>query len=426
MNASIANAGYSGTWLTSRRLRAHGLLLALALWSVYIWTISTPGLRDHYGNLKGTDFLHFYTLGMLASEHRGTELYDMNAQAALAAQRVPQAAGILYLPLYPPQVSILFAPFARLPYGWALGVWWGVSVLIYGFCGYSIWRVCPNLRPHGWTVALLATAFPAFFHLIAWGQTSAIALACFTLMFFALRGKREFLAGIALGCLIFKPQLGLAAAVVFLASGAWKTLGGAAVSAGAELSAGALYYGVQPLREWLRMIENARSLLPALEPRLYQTHCLRSFWSMMIPSEAFSFGLYLASAAVILTMVIAVWRRNESLSQSLRFPALLFATVLIAPHLTVYDMVVLVPALLLLADRLMSETPTPATRRISAALYFVYVLPLIGPLARWTHVQLSVIAMTAVVYFLWRFSRDNRLRSADKSGGPTTGVLEAR
>lgn len=425
MTVSLEKSDHPGTWLTSRRLRAHGLLLALALWSVYFWTISTPGLRDHYGNLKGTDFLHFYTLGILASEHRGDELYDMNAQAALAAQRVPQAAGILYLPLYPPQVSILFAPFASLPYSWALGVWWALSALIYSACCYSIWRMCPNLRLHGWTVAILATAFPAFFHLIAWGQTSALALACFTLMLFACRGKHEFLAGIALGCLIFKPQLGLAAAAVFLASGAWKTLAGAAISAGIQVSAGALYYGTQPFREWLRMIENARSLLPALEPRLYQTHCLRTFWSMIIPSEAFSFGLYLASATVILAMVIAVWRRFEPPFQSLRFPALLFATVLIAPHLTVYDIVVLVPALLLLADWLVSETPTPATKRISTALYAVYVLPLIGPLARWTHVQLSVIAMTAVVYFLWQFSRDDRLRS-DKSGGPTTRVLEAR
>ena len=72
--------------------------------TVYIWTLSTPGLRDRNGNLKGTDFLHFYTLGTLAQEHRGADLYDMQAQAQVAAQRVPAAVGIRYLPLYPPQV----------------------------------------------------------------------------------------------------------------------------------------------------------------------------------------------------------------------------------------------------------------------------------------------------------------------------------
>src|SRR5579862_4689972 len=115
----------TGHWLTSKRLRAHALLLGLALWSIYIWTLATPGLRDRNHNLKGTDFLHLYTLGALALAHRGADLYNMNAQAALAAQRVPEAAGIRYLPLYPPQVSILFAPAARLSYDWALALWWG-------------------------------------------------------------------------------------------------------------------------------------------------------------------------------------------------------------------------------------------------------------------------------------------------------------
>ena len=117
-------------WLTAKRLRAHALLLALGLWGIYLWTIATPTLRDRNGNLKGTDFLHFYTLGSLAIAHRGSDLYDLQVQAALAAQRVPEAGGIRYLPLYPPQVSILFAPMALLSYGRALAVWWTGTALV--------------------------------------------------------------------------------------------------------------------------------------------------------------------------------------------------------------------------------------------------------------------------------------------------------
>jgi Glycosyltransferase family 87 len=254
------------TWLTPKRLRAHGLLLAVALWGLYAWTIATTGLRDRNGNLKGTDFLHLYILGSLAAERRGADLYDMNVQAALVAQRVPDAMGIRYLPLYPPQVSIFFAPLARLSYRSALSVWWIFSVAIYGICGYTVWRACPNLRDHGGTVALLAGAFPAFFHLIAWGQTSAVALACFTLVYFWLRDRLEFVAGVALGCLIFKPQLGLAAAIVFTAIGAWKILAGAALSSAAQLSIGMFYYGTEPFRRWLSMLWNVRALLPTVEP----------------------------------------------------------------------------------------------------------------------------------------------------------------
>jgi hypothetical protein len=385
------------------------LILGIVLWLVYLWTMATPGLRDREGNLKGTDFLHFYTLGLIAREHRGPELYDMKVQAELAAAHVPQAAGIKYLPLYPPQTSILFAPFGHLSYAHALAVWWMFSALLYFLCCYWIWRTCPNLQVHGVTVAILAAAFPAFYHLILWGQTSALALACFTAMFFCLRSKREFLAGIALGCLAFKPQLGLAAAVVFLATGAWKMGIGAALSASAQFLAGILYYGTQAFHDWLWKIRNVRGDLPSLEPKIYQTHCLRTFWAMLIPVPGLAFVLYALSAALLLGITIFLWRRPSTLL-SVRFSALLFATVLVAPHLTVYDLVILAPAFLLLSDWLISMPMQAVKGQMGTVLYCVYMFPLLGPIARWTHVQLSVLAMSAVLFLLWNQSRFSSLR----------------
>jgi alpha-1,2-mannosyltransferase len=390
---------YAG-WLTPRRLRAHGLLVGLVLWSVYLWTLTTPGLRDRNGNLKGTDFLHFYTLGLIAREHRGPELYDMKVQAELAAAHVPQAAGIQYLPLYPPQTSILFAPLAHLSYLHALAVWWIVCAILYFLCCYWTWRTCPNLRTHPVTVAILSAAFPAFFHLFAWGQTSALALACFTGAYLSLRRKREFVAGMALGCLAFKPQLAFAAAVIFIAAGAGKVVLGAALSGLAQFLAGVLYYGSQVFHEWLWMLDNLRSALPFLEPKIYQTHSLRTFWSMLVPIPGLAFVLYVVSATLLLGITILLWRR-PSTPLRVRFSLLLFATVLISPHLTVYDLVILAPALLLLADWLIGSR-SHGTGNLAAALYCVYMLPLAGPLAKWTHVQLTVISMAAVVFLLCR------------------------
>ena len=397
-------ATHTRYWLTLRRLRAHGAIVALCLWSLYLWTIATPGLQDRNGKLKGTDFLHLYTLGSLAVAHRGADLYDINAQAALASQRVPEAAGIRYLPLYPPQVSIFFAPLAHLSYGWALILWWSLSGVIYASCCYSVWRACQNLREFGGTIALLALALPAFFHLIAWGQTSAIALACFTGMFFLLRDRHEFLAGLVLGCMIFKPQLALAAVIVFISIGAWKVVAGAALSAAAQLSIGVLYYGIEPFCQWMRMLRNVRALLPLLEPKPYQTHSLRTFWSMLVPRPALSLALYTLSAAIVLGLTIACWRRSPTVPLSLRYSALLLASVLLAPHLTVYDLVILAPAFILLADWLVAQPLAPSTRQLGTLLYLVYMLPLLGFSARWTHLQLSVLAMAATLYLIWRIS----------------------
>lgn len=413
------------SWLTAKRLSAHGAILALCLWSLYGWNLATPGLRDRNGTLKGTDFLHFYTLGSLAVAHRGADLYDMNAQAALATQRVPEAAGIRYFPLYPPQVSVLFAPLAHLSYAWALVFWWSCSLALYGGCCYAVWRACPNLRDYSGTVILLAIAFPAFFHLIAWGQTSAVALACFTLTFFLLRDRREFLAGLALGCLIFKPQLAVAAAIIFLSIGAWRTVLGAALSATAQLSAGILYYGVAPLRQWAHMLRKAGSALTLLEPKPYQTHSLRTFWSMLIPWQDLSLGFYVVSMILVLGLTIAVWKRGQSIPLALRFSSLLFATVLVAPHLTVYDLVILAPAFLLLSEWLIGQTtdqttdpstdqPTTAsTVGLGTLLYLSFTLPLAGPFSRWTHIQFSVVAMAAVLYVVWRITRQLSLKPTE-------------
>ena len=389
-------------WLTEKRLRVHGSLLAVCLWSLFLWNLWTPGLRDRAGNLKGTDFLHFYTLASVALAHNGSVLYDMNAQAILAAERVPQAAGIKYLPLYPPEVSIFFAPLARLSYPWALALWWASNVAIYGACCFFVWRACPGLKEHGATVALLASAYPAFFHLIAWGQTSGLALVCFTVLFFLLRSERDFLAGVVLGCLIFKPQLGLAAAIVFSCAGAWRVLLGAALSSVAQLSVGVLYYGWRPMREWTGLLWHFRSLTALLEPKPYQTHSLRTFWSLLVPWPTAALVLYVATAVVVLCVTVAVWKRGPSLPLSFRYSMVLLASVLVAPHLTVYDLVVLVPAILFLTDWLVSNGDVRSHRMMGTLLYLVYALPLLGPIARTTHIQLSVIAMTWLAYMMWK------------------------
>jgi len=386
------------SWLTAKRVRAHGLLLALTLWCLYLWSLAAPGLRDRNANLKGTDFLHFYTLGSLAIERRGVDLYNIDAQAALAAQRVPAAAGIRYLPLYPPQVSLLFAPFTFLPYSSALALWWLCSASIYASCCYAVWRLCPCLKQHGLTVAILAVGFPGFFNLIAWGQTSALALGCFTIFFFLMRKNRDFLAGLALGCLIFKPQLGLAAGVLFVLIGAWRIVLGAILSALAQLSIGALYYGMAPLRTWFSMLRNLVGMAALLEPKPYQTHCLRTFWSMLIPWSAISIALYAISAAIVIAWMVLVWKRSQNWAS--RLSALLLATVLVAPHLTVYDLVILAPAFLLLSDWAIAQVQAPESGFIGTMLYLVYVLPLTGPLLRGTHVQLSVVVMSVLVYLI--------------------------
>jgi hypothetical protein len=96
--------------------------------------------------------------------------------------------------------------------------------------------------------------------------------------------------------------------------------------------------------------------------------------------------LYLLTSVAAIVLVVRVWTQSAPLE--IRYSALLLATVLVAPHLTVYE-----PAagasLLLTAQAIERDVIVPR-RALRAVLYFAYILPLAGPLASVTHVQLSV------------------------------------
>jgi glycosyl transferase family 87 len=397
-------------WLTANRIRIHGLLLAVCLWTIYAADMSAPGLLDRNGLVKGTDFLHFYTLGSLARQGRGDLLYDMRAQTEMTRQILPHAPESLYVPLYGPQVSLFFAPFSRLPYNWALAAWLSANVLIFAFSCYAVWRARPALHENRWTILILAIAFPGFFHLLAWGQTSGLALLCFTVAYLALQRDRRFLAGLAIGSLIFKPQLGVAAAVVFVCAREWKVIAGALAAGSVQLAAAGANYGTEVMRTYCRSLRHIGDVLPLLEPRLYQTHSLRSFWSMLLPWPYLAFALYLVSALGALVLAVRCWRSGATLE--VRYAALLLASVLVSPHLTVYDLVILAPAFLLLGEWALVQRESLLSALTRLLLYFCYPLFLLGPLARFTHLQLSVVAMMGLLWITRQISAQPHTRLA--------------
>jgi len=388
----------SAMWLTEKRIRIHALLLAVCLWTVYTVDMSAPGLLDRNGLIKGTDFLHFYTLGTLALRGRGDLLYDIRAQADLAHQILPQAPEGLYVPLYGPQVSMFFAPLALLPYGRALTAWLLANVLIFGWCCHALWRTCPALQGHRWTVLILATAFPGFFHLIAWGQSSGLALLCFTLAYLALRHDHNLLAGLAIGSLIYKPQVGVAAALTFLVARQWKVVLGASAAVFLQLIVAWAHYGTAVMHAYGHALTHMKEVLPLLEPRLYQMHSLRAFWSLLLPWPTLALAFYIMSAIAVLTIAIHCWQTETSLE--VRYGVLLLATVLVCPHLTVYDLIVLAPAFLLLSDWALEHHEGPT--HLPLLLYICYPLFLLGPLARITHLQFSVITLIALLWLTWK------------------------
>ena len=357
--------------------------------------MSVPGLFDRNGLVKGTDFLHFYTLGSLAAEQRGDLLYDMHGQNEFLSQIRPEVRNYVYVPLYGPQVSVLFSPLAHFGYLQALTIWLATNCCLYLLCCYAVWRCCPQLIRFRWTITFAALAFPGFFHLIVWGQSSGLALLCFVLAYLALRTKHDLLAGLAIGSLIFKPQLGIAAAVTFLAIKKWKLISGAILAVAIQLAVGWLYFGRSVMKNYWHALVNIPHVLRFLEPRPYQTHSLRSFFSMLLPIPTPALVMYALASIAVLYLLVRVWQQHPSLD--VQYSALLVATVLVSPHLTVYDLVILAPAFLLLSNEVLNKDFANATAT-KYLLYLLFPLFLAGPLARITHLQLSVLAMAALLW----------------------------
>ena len=403
--------------LTRRRIRVHATVLAVCLWGVCAVDYATPGVFDRAGNIKFQDFIQFSISGRLIAQGRSNELYSDQ----VLAEGVREIAGNTRVRLqyfYGPQVALAFVPFGRISFLTQASLWMAGSLLIYFGCVYVLWISCPAQRSYPGLAALCAVAYPSLFHFFVRGQLSAIVLLCFTGAYVAFLFQRDWLAGIALGCLIFKPQFLVAIPLLLLLAHAWKAFAGLVASAGLQLAFTFLYFGPAVMRSYGSMLLHSASRPGSTELSLspIQMHSLRSFWELLIPLPSGVWVLYALSSLAVIGIAVAVWRSSSPLG--LRFSALVLAAVLVNPHIYIYDLLALVPALIFLADWALNNPQHPSTPVLRLLLYLAFLLPLFGPLARWTHVQLSVVVFLAILWVLYSAeSRTGKLAFAESRGG---------
>jgi alpha-1,2-mannosyltransferase len=370
--------------------------------------MATPGLVDRAGRFKGSDYVQFYVMGSLARGGRIDALYDAQAHLAEARDRIDPALGLYAShPNYGPQVAMAFRPLAALPYGWSLAVFLTLASFCYAFSVWIVWRECEALREHGAMVALLAAASPLFLTVVRYGQASAFALTAFSLAYAGFRRGRMFLAGLAIGCLAYKPQLGVIIGLVVLASRQWRVAGGALVSTAAQLVVGWLAAGSSVLGQYFGEL---RTLI--LNPSLVElypseVHSFRGFLQLLVPGSTAATVCALAGLVVAAILAIRSWDAKAPLA--IRMSLAIVLTILASPHLISYDLLLLTLPLLLLADWT-AEQPehrlAPTLRVLTALLYFA---PFSGMIvARLTGVQISVVVMTLLSWRLYQISTESR------------------
>jgi hypothetical protein len=179
------------------------------------------------------DFRVFWAAGKLAVAGEPLAVHDISRLSAAHATYVEE-----YMPwLYPPGFIVLVTPLGTMSFAMAYLVWTLLSLILVGWALRSFTaRVGPL-----WLLVALA---PAFYPTLLMGQTSLFWMAGLLAALAALRDGRMVLAGIFLGCLTLKPQLGLLIPLALLAAGAWRTILAAIATTAILAILPTFYYGL--------------------------------------------------------------------------------------------------------------------------------------------------------------------------------------
>jgi alpha-1,2-mannosyltransferase len=395
--------------LTRKRLRAYGTIIAATMWTVWLVDMSVSGPRDRLGKVKGTDFLQFYVIGSIAREGRWEQLFDAQAYYAREQAVLPDSTDTLYIPIQSPQMALVFPPFAAHRYTVALAMWLAVVVATYACSCFLIWKDCTALHPHRDIVIAWSVAFPGLYSEVLHGQTACFSLAAVAIALFALRRGWKFAAGLALGSLVFKPHWVLTAGAVFFFAREWRVVAAAAVAAVGQVAVTYLLLGASVMSAYGRMLRAVPGITDLLEPQPGDS--LRGLFKVLVPFEPASLLLYGAAAFATLLIAARVWRSHAAIE--VRLSAIVLAMILISPHVNAYDLILLAPVFMLLANWLVlsagdgrGRTPGDGRgRALSAWLCILMAAPLLGGLPAILRLQCSATAMAAVLFLLWRIVR---------------------
>ena len=396
--------------LTPRRLR-YAWFVGGALWMAWLISIvGGQGLLDLAGTPIGTDYLQFYAAGTTVRTGNGAELYDIPYQMALEEEIIGPGLSTYHAFITPPFLAWLYAPLSVLTYSWSF-ILWSILGLVCMWLSLHLIGVTNTPMAFLWSL----TFFPVF-AAISFGQNSLLTLLIFSATYRLWRSRRGFWAGLVLSLALYKPQLAVGVAFLWLLDvrTSWGALLGLALGG---LALVAVSFGLTP-EAGLAYLAFARSTLPDLptweEFPIWHLHTVRGFWRLLLPwwpRVGDFFTIVLSGGAV--WAFVWYWRRNRS-RLLLLYAAGVVLGLCVTPHAMIYDW-----SLLLVPAFLAAEACPDLSERWRVARALVWMVVLVsGPLTfaqlRFlpTAVQLSVPVLLWAVFHI---SQDLAVAECDGS-----------
>jgi hypothetical protein len=290
-------------WLEPGRVRGYLLLLALVQVGVLVFQLATAtnGV-DANGFLIGTDFISFWTSGRMLLA--GANVYDTAAHVAVQREfhAIPGEYTAFF---YPPSFLPFVWPLGLLPYFPALGLWLTATGAAFLAAVRAWFR---ELGLKGPAVVLIA-AFPPMFVTLTHGQTSFLVAALLGGGLLLVE-RRPWLAGVLIGLATIKPQFGLLVPVALLASGQWRTIAAAAVTALGLAAFAALAFGPQVWADWFAITRTASTATADGNIGFAKMVSVFAGLSLLgVPAAAAMLVQGAVSLALAAAVMVAGWRR---------------------------------------------------------------------------------------------------------------------
>jgi glycosyl transferase family 87 len=217
-------------------IAAGALAAALfAAFDLYQWVVAYTS--DHYHN----DFTFYYAAAVIGVRHGWGSIYDLGLQQA-QLNAMGSGIGIAQLARFisPPPVAWLALPFTLLPYPLAYWLW---SALLLAALTGAWYMAAPEAGRLRSIFLVAALGWVPVIYGLQLGQPGLLVALGVAASYFLLRSGRELEAGLALGVVVLKPQLGFLVPIALLAAQRYRAFTGAAIAIGVLAIASLLNVG---------------------------------------------------------------------------------------------------------------------------------------------------------------------------------------
>ena len=209
--------------------------ILFAAFDLYQWAQAYAS--DNFHN----DLTFYYAAAKIGLSHGWQSIYDLRLQQeALDAlgSRIQIAELARYIS--PPPVAWLAVPLTLLPFQVAYFVW---SALLLTALGWTWYLAAPGTGRIRLVHLAAAVGWLPVIYGLQLGQPSLLVTLGVAGSYALLRRDRPFLAGLALGALVLKPQLAFLVPAALLVSGRYRAFWGSVVAVGALALVAALVVG---------------------------------------------------------------------------------------------------------------------------------------------------------------------------------------